>query len=49
MKKGEVISKSNLRTIRPGLGLPPKYIDKFIGKSVKFDIEKGTPLSWDMI
>ena len=49
MKKGEVISKSNLRTIRPGLGLPPKYIDKFIGKTVKFDIEKGTPLSWDMI
>lgn len=49
MKKGQTITKSDLRAIRPGLGLPPKYIEKFIGKVIKRNIKKGTPLSWDLI
>ena len=49
MKKGEKINSKNLRAIRPGLGLPPKYIDNFIGKTIKFDTKKGTPLNWDLI
>ena len=46
MKKGQIITKSDIRAIRPGLGLPPKYIEKFIGKTIKNNIKKGTPLSW---
>ena len=49
MKKGQIITKSDIRAIRPGLGLPPKYIEKFIGKTIKNNIKKGTPLSWDLI
>ena len=49
IKKGELITSSNLRAIRPGLGLPPKYIDNFIGKTAKVNVPKGTPLSWDLI
>ena len=49
MNKGDEISASNLRAIRPGLGLPPKYINNFIGKSLICNVKKGTPLSWDLI
>ena len=48
MKKGQIITKSDIRAIRPGLGLPPKYIEKFIGKTIKNNIKKGL-LSWDLI
>jgi N-acetylneuraminate synthase len=37
-----------VRSIRPGFGLAPKYIDKVIGKRVTEDISKGTALRWDM-
>lgn len=47
MKKGDVFSKENLKAIRPGFGLPPKYYDMLIGKQIKEDIEKGTPVSWE--
>jgi len=46
---GEIISAENIRSIRPGLGLPPKYYEKLIGKKAKFDIKFGTPLSLEMI
>lgn len=49
LKKGNEINADNLRAIRPGLGLPPKYINKFIGKTVKSDVKRGTPLTWDLI
>lgn len=49
MKAGEVISPENMRAIRPGLGLSPKYFDVFLGKKVKKDLKKGTPVSWDLI
>ena len=49
MKIGDVFTRNNLRAIRPGLGLPPKYFDLFLGKTVKVEIKKGTPLSWDFI
>ena len=49
MKSGSVISAGNMRAIRPGLGLPVKYFDVFIGKTIRKDVEKGTPLSWDLI
>jgi len=49
IKKGEKITEQNVRSIRPGYGLPPKYYSSLIGKSVKRFVHKGTPASWDMI
>jgi N-acetylneuraminate synthase len=49
MKKGERLSEKNLRNIRPGLGLAPKYLDELLGQPVSRDIERGTAVSWDLI
>ncbi|KAB8059875.1 pseudaminic acid synthase [Janthinobacterium sp. FT14W] len=49
IKAGEKLTKENLRAIRPGLGLPTKFMDVFLGKCVTSDVPRGTPLSWDLI
>lgn len=49
IKKGEVFSEENVRSIRPSDGLPPKLLKDIIGKRANRDIEKGTPLSADLI
>ena len=49
MKKGDVLTERNLRNVRPGLGLEPKYYDLVLGKAVKQDVKKGTALSWDLL
>ena len=49
MKAGDAFNKENLRAIRPGFGLPPKYYDVILGKSARQDIKKGTPLSWALV
>ncbi len=49
MKAGDIFTPENLRSIRPGFGLPPKYYDVFLGKRVSVDVKKGTPLSWDLL
>ncbi len=49
MKAGEVFTPDNLRAVRPGLGLPPKYYDVLLGKQTKGDVKKGTPVTWEMI
>ena len=49
MKAGEILSPENLRAIRPGLGLPPKYFDDLIGRTVKGHVPKGTPVSWALL
>jgi pseudaminic acid synthase len=49
MKKGDLFTKENLRNIRPGLGLPPKYINQLIGEKIVFSAKMGTPASFDMI
>ena len=49
MKKGDILTKENLRIIRPGLGLPPKYYDMLLGKRVNRDAQRGTPLQWHLI
>lgn len=49
MKAGELITAENMRAIRPGLGLAPKYYDLFIGKRVGKDVARGTPVNWEMI
>lgn len=49
IKKGEKFTKENVRSIRPGYGLPPKYFDYLLGKRAKTDIRCGTPLSWRLV
>lgn len=49
MKAGDTITEKNMRSIRPGLGLVPRYYDVVMGKKVRKDIKAGTPVSWDMI
>jgi pseudaminic acid synthase len=49
MKAGDALTPDNLRAIRPGLGLPPKNMDALLGKRVRSDVPRGTPLSWDVI
>jgi pseudaminic acid synthase len=49
IKKGEELTEKNVRSIRPGHGLEPKYYNGVIGKTADKDIERGTPLSWDLI
>lgn len=46
---GAVLSRDNLRCIRPGYGLPPKHFDSLIGKVLKCNAKKGTPMSWDLV
>jgi len=48
-KEGEQFTTQNIRSIRPGHGLAPKYYDEIIGRRAKQDIEAGTPLSWKLI
>lgn len=49
MEKDEPFSRANLRAIRPGLGLPTKYIEDFLGKRASHAVKRGTPLSWGML
>ena len=46
---GEIFTENNIKSIRPGFGLPPKYLKKIIGKKAKGNIKKGMALSWFMI
>lgn len=47
--RGDVFTEENIRSIRPGYGLHPKYIHEIIGKKASKNITLGTPLNWDLI
>lgn len=49
MKAGEPFTPENLRSIRPGDGLPPKYLKEILGKKAKADIPRGTPMRWELV
>lgn len=49
LKAGELITESHIRRVRPGFGLPPKYFEELIGKTVKVDVEFGDATSWENI
>ena len=49
MKAGDIFTTESLRSVRPGLGLAPKYLPQFLGRKVQQDVMMGTPLSWDLL
>ncbi|MGG7153323.1 pseudaminic acid synthase [Clostridium neonatale] len=49
IKKGEVFTEKNVKSIRPGFGLETKYIKDIIGKTARTDVKKGTPMDWNLL
>ena len=49
MRAGDVLTEKNLRRIRPGHGLSPKHYDALLGKKVRYDVKRGTPMSWALV
>lgn len=46
---GGTLTAQNVRAIRPGFGLPPKYLEMVLGKTAKRALKRGTPVSWDLL
>ena len=49
MKAGDILTPENLRCIRPGMGLPPKYYEMLLGRKVRCNVSKGTATSWELL
>ncbi|WP_107947359.1 pseudaminic acid synthase [Lysinibacillus parviboronicapiens] len=49
LQVGDILTEKNVRNVRPGFGLPTKYFDLVLGKAIKQDVKKGTPLSWELL
>ncbi|MEO5354373.1 MAG: pseudaminic acid synthase [Magnetococcus sp. XQGC-1] len=49
LEAGDLLTPDNLRAIRPGLGLPPKHQEMLLGKRVGRAVQRGTPMSWDLL
>ncbi len=49
LKAGEELTRESVRAIRPGLGLPTKYLETFLGKTINRDVPRGTALHWDLL
>ena len=49
LKAGDLLTKENVRAIRPGLGLPPKHLDQILGKKIKSSVKRGTALAWNLL
>jgi len=49
IKKGEVFSQKNIKSIRPANGLEPKWLSTILGQRAKVNVKSGTPLSWGLI
>lgn len=48
MKKGDVFTLDNVKAIRPGFGLPTKYLDHLLGRKITKDAQKGTAITWEL-
>jgi len=46
---GDMLTRKNIRSIRPGFGLPPKTYPELLGRKARVAIARGTPLSWDLV
>ena len=49
IKEGDALTRDNVRAIRPGLGLPTKYLEQILGRTVTQDVPRGTALAWKLI
>jgi pseudaminic acid synthase len=49
VKKGDIITKENVRSVRPGYGMHPKHLESILGKTFTKDVENGEPLNWEYI
>jgi N-acetylneuraminate synthase len=49
IKEGERFTEDNVRSVRPGHGLTPKYLKEILGRRASRDIKQGTPLTWELI
>jgi N-acetylneuraminate synthase len=49
VKAGEIFDERNVRSIRPGHGLPPKYINDVLGRKAGRDVQRGTPFRWELL
>ncbi|MGG4199223.1 pseudaminic acid synthase [Peribacillus frigoritolerans] len=49
LKAGDILTKENLRVIRPGYGLAPKYYEHLLGKKLDKEIKAGTPADWSIL
>jgi pseudaminic acid synthase len=49
LRSGDELSADNVRPIRPGGGLPPKFFEEVMGRRVAQNVSRGTPLSWDLL
>lgn len=49
LKAGDLITEKDVRIIRPGFGLAPKFLDQVVGRDVRQDVKRGTATSWDLV
>ena len=49
ISQGALLTSENVRAIRPGFGLPPKFLDVVLGRRAKVNIAEGTPINWDLL
>jgi N-acetylneuraminate synthase len=49
LKKGELFTTQNLRSIRPARGLHPRHLPEILGKVAARDVERGTPMAWELV
>ena len=49
LKAGDMLTLENLRCVRPGMGLSPKYYDMLLGRRINRDAKKGTPMKWELM
>lgn len=49
LREGDALTRENLRIVRPGFGLPPKFFDVMLDRRVNRDVPAGTPLSWELL
>lgn len=49
LKQGDILTKDNIKSIRPGAGLPTKNLELVLGRKVTKDVARGTPVTWDIL
>jgi N-acetylneuraminate synthase len=49
LKAGDVLTRENLRCVRPGFGLPPRHLDSLLGQRIGRDVVAGTPMAWTLL